>query len=486
MKKHFLNRLTTLMAVPVLAATALLLLFLLLGWSTTRARPADAGPMPSVLAQSSIFTVSGTVTCQASGPISDVEVTLWNWDKSSVVASDTTDINGTYSLTLDEGTYYLEFLPSAATGLNAEAHTTLELITDTVLDIDFCVCSGTWISETVDGYHGSGATLDSSLALAPTDPYTPHISYLGLRHAWLSSTIWFTETVDFDGGKQTSLALAPTYPHTPCISYYDEYGSWGLKLAFWDSTTWITEVVRGGYHQGNGGTSLALAPTYPYTPHICYNLGFEIPGVRLTYLNGTAWMSGTWVEERVDNGPGGWSCSLALEPTYPYTPHISYATPSGLKHAWRWDTTWLTETVDSVGRVTSLALDSNDNPHASYRDITNLDLKYARKSGTIWFSETVDSDGDAGWYPSLALDRLDNPHISYFDKGHADLKYARFDGRVWIIQTVDGEVGQNSSLALDQVGCPHISYRDADSKEVKYAYILPYYVYLPLVMRNYP
>jgi hypothetical protein len=78
MKKHFLNRLTTLMAVPVLALTSLLLLFLLLDWSTARATPTDAGAMPNVQAQGSTFTVSGTITCQATGPISDVEITLWN------------------------------------------------------------------------------------------------------------------------------------------------------------------------------------------------------------------------------------------------------------------------------------------------------------------------------------------------------------------------------------------------------------------------
>jgi hypothetical protein len=56
----------------------------------------------------------------------------------------------------------------------------------------------------------------------------------------------------------------------------------------------------------------------------------------------------------------GWWSSLALEPTYPYTPHISYLDGANgdLKHAWRSGTTWLTETVDSegdVGSYTSLA-----------------------------------------------------------------------------------------------------------------------------------
>lgn len=39
-----------------------------------------------------------------------------------------------------------------------------------------------------------------------------------------------------------------------------------------------------------------------------------------------------------------------------------------------------TTTNMSVGGDTSIALDSNDNPHISYHDCTNIDLKYATKA----------------------------------------------------------------------------------------------------------
>ena len=175
--------------------------------------------------------------------------------------------------------------------------------------------------------------------------------------------------------------------------------------------------------------------------------------------------------------------SLALEPTYPYTPHISYydVQHGDLKHAWRSGTTWLTETVDSEGDVgwyTSLALDSRGNPHISYLDNTHGSLKYAWLSGTTWLSETVDSAGWPSWgtgATSLKLDQADVPYISYYDANNGDLKLAWLKGGVWIIQTVDseGDVGQYSSLALDQAGCPHISYYDATNGDLKYAYTQP-------------
>ncbi len=132
--------------------------------------------------------------------------------------------------------------------------------------------------------------------------------------------------------------------------------------------------------------------------------------------------------------------------------------------------TWSTETVDSlddVGDWASIEVDSNNYPHISYYDNTNLDLKYARWNGSAWNVEIVDSAGNVGWYSSLALDRNDRPHISYHDRTNGDLKYARWDGSSWIQQTVDSyeSVGQYTSIALDSNDHPYISYHKAGSDE---------------------
>jgi len=483
-----------LIAGPGMAMVSLVLVFLVLGRSTAEATPGRMGTAPDLQPQTATFTVSGTVICQATGPLSGVEVYAWNQGTGLGDVKDVTDSSGAYRVTLEEGNYRLEFTPPPAAELNARAFTTTQILTDTILDVDFCVCSGAWVTETVDSDGNVG--LCTSLALAPSYPYTPYIGYhdatsINLKLAWLSGTTWFSETVEH-GGEGTSLALVPTYPYTPRIVHADWTTGWRLRYACRDGATWISMTVAGG-RAADG--SLALEPTYPYTPHISY-FGYGDRKLFYAYLSGTAGYSGTWETKPVEPTglDAGWGNSLALERTYPYTPHISYLDQANrdLKHAWLSGTTWVTEVVDSEGDVgwfTSLALNSSGIPRISYFDNTNRSLKFAWLSGTTWLSETVDKTGEQPWdgSTSLELDRADWPYISYYDATNGDLRLARFDGRVWIIQTVDGEgdVGRGSSLALDQGGCPHISYYDATYEDLRYAYIprRPL-VYLPLVVRN--
>jgi hypothetical protein len=67
------------------------------------------------------FTVSGTVTCEGTGPISDVEVFVWNRETSSGFTGDFTDSSGTYSVTLEEGNYDLIFNPLCGSGCASQS-----------------------------------------------------------------------------------------------------------------------------------------------------------------------------------------------------------------------------------------------------------------------------------------------------------------------------------------------------------------------------
>lgn len=375
-----------------------------------------------------------------------------------------------------------------------------------------------WHSEVVDEDWSAAVGLHAAIAFDSSDH--PHIAYYDLTNAdlkyarWTGSA-WDVQIVDSDGwvGEYTSLALDENdYPH---ISYRGATSN-TLKYARWTGSAWAIETVDRGFIFDTsmaGYTSLALESTAPYTPHVSYryldNLKHawysgttwvsetvESGGIyrhtslaldgdgnpRISYLSGDvryAWYSGTmWTIQIVDGVPGGNGgfTSLALEPTAPYTPHVSYYddTSRALAYAWYNGTIWMTQTVDSgtgVGKYTSLALDSSDNPHISYNDEPNGVLKYARWTGGAWITQPVDGSGNVGQHTSLVVDSFGDPHIGYYDQANHDLKYARWTGSTWVSQTVesDGMVGQCASLALDGNGHPHVSYYHAISNTIKYA-----------------
>lgn len=127
--------------------------------------------------------------------------------------------------------------------------------------------------------------------------------------------------------------------------------------------------------------------------------------------------------------------------------------------------TWVPEAVDVDaievrGWHSSLALDSQDNPHIVYW-AGREKVRYAAKIVT-WVREVVD-DGNPG---SIVLDAQDTPRIAYYNDG--GLMYSIRSGYgSWLMETVDPG-GGDSSLVLDGEENPHISF-EADGG-VKYAY----------------
>ncbi|MHA2265851.1 MAG: InlB B-repeat-containing protein, partial [Candidatus Thorarchaeota archaeon] len=184
----------------------------------------------------------------------------------------------------------------------------------------------------------------------------------------------------------------------------------------------------------------------------------------------------SWTNETVDSsGQVGMYTSIAIDSSD--KAHISYRNSynGDLKYATNASGSWVAETLDSTGIVgdyTSIAIDSSDNVYISYYDVTNKDLKYATNASGSWTYETVDSTGSVGTHTSMAIDSLDNVHISYYDASpNGDLKYATNASGSWVYETLDssGYVGTYTSIAIDSTDNVHISYYDGTNGDLKYA-----------------
>jgi uncharacterized repeat protein (TIGR01451 family) len=153
MNKRLLNHAMTVVAVPGLAVLGLLFLFLLLGRSTVSATPDVDDVVTDLRSQNAAFTISGTVTCEATGLISDVEVYAWNRDRGTGFVGDVTDISGTYSVTLEESSYDLIFNPPC--GSECASRSLKGITGPPDLTLDVLLLSGHGVSGTVFDVSGA-------------------------------------------------------------------------------------------------------------------------------------------------------------------------------------------------------------------------------------------------------------------------------------------------------------------------------------------
>ena len=193
---------------------------------------------------------------------------------------------------------------------------------------------------------------------------------------------------------------------------------------------WSTETADSGEVPPLWGMDLALDNSA--NPHIVYFSG----DLYYAYQSGS-----TWLINDIHSGVG-WYPSIAIDSSG--FAHFSYfaSEPWRLFYATTKGGIWSFEIVETGAPFyyTSIALDSSGHPHISYYDSLAGELKYAKRVGSggncgyenwiltgTWDCQVVDSADDVGSYSSLALDSSDLPHISYRDATNDRLKYARLD-----------------------------------------------------------
>jgi hypothetical protein len=305
-----------------------------------------------------------------------------------------------------------------------------------------------WVIERVDAPKIFEHMGDRSMELDNSG--NPHIAYGKdhLYYAWFDGSSWQREKVDDSPGVGAYASIALDDSGMPHISYYDAV-SGTLKYAYKNGASWDIQVVdRDKYVTLGEYTSLALDKDG--NPHIGYSSD-RYTNVGVKYAK---WTGSSWDIETIDqNGLKG--VSLALDSSD--NAHLSYRGQSAeLKYAHNKGSSWITMTVDSpssLGDRTSLALDSNGDPHISYQG--DFNLKYGHWTGDAWFTETItDIVSDIS---SIAIDNSDNPHIIYWDIG---LQYTQKKGGGWDTERVEFNLDSDAfpSLALDNNNNPHVSY----------------------------
>jgi hypothetical protein len=280
------------------------------------------------------------------------------------------------------------------------------------------------------------------------------------------------ETVDSNDRVGWYSTIALDSNGNPHISYYDTENE-NLKYAFKDGNDWQDpETID---DSGNVGWYTSIALDSNNRPHISY-YDWTNKSLKCTYKDTTRWQTPETVDSSSDAGK---YTSIAIDSNN--YPHISYRdSDNNLKYSYKDSSGWHTIGIDSsTGEVwyTSIVLDSDDRPHISYSHINNNNssskiLKYAYFENINWEIETVDDSKNVGEYSSIALDSNDDPHISYYDANYNDLRYTFRNNNGWkyprIVDSV-GDVGWYTSIVLDPADNPHISYYDNSNGYLKYA-----------------
>ncbi|MFL2985198.1 MAG: putative Ig domain-containing protein [Candidatus Poseidoniaceae archaeon] len=312
---------------------------------------------------------------------------------------------------------------------------------------------------------------------------------LDLKYATDKTGSWVTISVDTtgDAGQYSSIAIDSN--DAVHISYYDSTHA-DLKYATCSSGCTITSNwnVVSVDTAVNVGSWNSIAIDSNDAVHISY-YDSTYDDLKYATCSSGCTSASNWNDVSVDSihagNVGSWN-SIAIDSNDAV--HISYrdSTNNNLKYTTCSSgctiaSNWNDVTVDTgnVGHYTSIAIDSNDAVHISYYDLANKDLKYASCSSgcTIasnWNDVSVDTAGYVGSHTSIAIDSNDAVHISYRESTNDDLKYATCSSGCttasnWNDVAVDTDnVGHWNSIAIDSNDAVHISYFDLDNDDLKY------------------
>ena len=320
----------------------------------------------------------------------------------------------------------------------------------------FCVTtSSQWTITTIDGKANTELFTRCSLTVDSNDKF--HISYTDFTYEDAGSYVtWYSSSKGYSidwPGDYTSIVT--NSQNTVYLVYLKE-DTGTLEM--------FTNTV-GGYQNYTIDSNVSRHPTDIAVDsndkiHITYWIQ-DLNSSSLIYITNR---SGAWLKTTIDThttvyGSGFAVLSLAIDSNNKI--HISYRDPSvnEIKYATNISGQWAIYTIDN-GKDLSLAIDSNNKAHIVYVGISGGLIYTTNVSGT-WQNSLADSGGTQ---PSLSLDINNKAHISYISSGSA--KYVTNISGLWKSTSIEewgGASGYRTSIAIDTAGYLHICYTPADS-----------------------
>jgi hypothetical protein len=274
---------------------------------------------------------------------------------------------------------------------------------------------------------------------------TPHILYTGedengalgaLKYAVQKNSGWEIKKVDkTDASSYNSLAL--NSQDNPHISYFFSDGrTYGfLKYASWSNSGWNIKDVE---QAGNYGDACSLALDTAGNPNISYYYqDTASKPFGSYYIKYAKWADTSWQMQTLDEIGVTLTPSTCIALDAHGNPHISYNVNNNLKYASWTGNEWNKQNL-GFGNKGSFVLDKSGNLHISYSG--EKGQTYSSWGGSKWDTFTVNQTyGES----SLALDTNSNPHICYVEStytGQQSYKYNLVYTFASIPQTTDTSV----------------------------------------------
>ena len=307
-----------------------------------------------------------------------------------------------------------------------------------------------------------------------------------------STTIYSTG----DAGQWNSIALDSNgYQH---VAYSNQPSGSARTLMYATdaSGTWVTLTIDSTGHVGRD-PSIAIDSNGRI--HITYarddtgNQGIKYATCSSSCSSVSSWSTITIASGETFDGALSIDSSDNLHLVYynlsTSSANLYYATCSS---SCATASSWTNITIDGtssagVGGI-DLIIDSNDHLHVAYSLFSTKDLKYITcssscTSASSWTNISVDTVGDVGRMPSIAVDSNDDLHISYHDDTNDAIKYAWCSSSCttassWSNTTLANgssfgnaliQPGFNSDIEFDSDGHMHIMHIDWEYYQLLYS-----------------